>query len=130
MFRPLLLVSGILSVLVAPAAPAAPTIKLFLSAPVVRVQAPNTETRLRAVIKDLQSGSPNMNQFEPMLRVAIQQQKAKTTAYFAAMGQVTGTSFVGAQNGGDVYQVTFEHGVSAWWIQLAPNGNIAGLFFQ
>jgi hypothetical protein len=97
---------------------------------IVRIQAPDTKGRLASVIEDLRSGSPNMSQFEPMLRIAIQQQKPKLDAYLASVGKVTDISFVGAQNGGDVYKVTFERGVSAWWIQLAANGNIAGLYFQ
>lgn len=97
---------------------------------VLPVQAPNTKSRLTTAIEDLRSGSPNMTQYEPMLRVAIQQQKQKIDAYLSAMGKVTDVTFVGAQNGGDVFQVTFENGASAWWIQLAPNGKIAGLYFQ
>jgi hypothetical protein len=90
----------------------------------------NTKARLIRVIHDLQSGSPDMNQFEPMLRIAVQQQKDRTNTYFAYMGQLKDVTFVGSQNGGDVFQVTFEHGVSGWWIQIAPNGNIAGLSYQ
>lgn len=90
----------------------------------------NTEDRLRRVIIDLKSGSPNMSQFEPMLRVAIQQQQARFTQALAMAGNITKITYVGPQKGGDVYQVTFEHAVSAWWIQIAPNGNIAGLFWQ
>lgn len=89
-----------------------------------------TQPRLEAAIKDLMSGNPDMSKYEPMLKIAIQQQQQKMNAYFAQSGKVTKISFAGAQNGGDVFQVTFEHSVAAWWIQLAPNGNIAGLFFQ
>jgi hypothetical protein len=113
-------------------------ITMPMGATPVHAQATNSESpqnrvskeRLIKVLADLRTASPNFNQFEPMLRVAVQQQKQRTDAYFAAMGTVKDVAFVGAQNGGDVFQVTFEHGVSAWWIQIAPNGNIAGLTFQ
>jgi hypothetical protein len=89
-----------------------------------------TKPKLESALRDLMSGNPDMSKYEPMLRIAIQQQQQKMNSYFAQAGKVTGISYVGAQNAGDVFQVTFEHSVTAWWIQIAPNGNIAGLFFQ
>lgn len=97
---------------------------------VLLIQAPNTEHRLKNLIENLQSDSPDMNQFEPFLKIAIQQNLQKIRTYLTTMGATRDIAFVGSQNGGDVYQVTFEKGVSAWWIIIAPNGKIAAFFFQ
>jgi hypothetical protein len=86
--------------------------------------------RLRQVIADLRTGSPDMKQFEPFLSVAIEQQKLRVQQYLQMAGKLTNLKYVGPQNGGEVYQAQFENAVSAWWIQISPGGKIAGLYFQ
>ena len=82
---------------------------------------------LQTVIQDLRFGSLEMNQFEPLLQVAMQEQKPKIDAMLAGLGKLTDVSFVGPQDGGDVFKTTFEHGVLAWWIHIAADGKVAGL---
>jgi len=52
----------------------------------IPVQAPGAEEKLRTAITLLQSGSSDLSMFEPMLRVAVDAQKDKVQAYFAASG--------------------------------------------
>ena len=88
------------------------------------------ESRLRQSIEDLQNGRPNLDQMEPMLRVAVEQQQASVVRQLTALGRVTSIEYVGLQNGGRIYKVTFERGVTAWGIALSPNGKTAALYFQ
>lgn len=136
MFRHLLLLT--FSALMASPAPAAITASPMQreAAPLVLVHAPGTTprltrvgeiTRLRNLIWDLRSGSLHMNQFEPLLQIAVRARKAKTGAMLADLGRVVDVSFVGAQDGGGCpLKSLSKHGV-ARWICIAANGNIAGL---
>lgn len=108
----------------------------FSGGEIVLVQAPKVQPRLTRVgefirllkvLEQLRFGALDMDQFEPLLQVAMQEQKAKVEAMLAGLGKITAISFVGPQNDGHVYKVTFENGVLAWWISIAASGKIAGL---
>lgn len=62
--------------------------------------------RLLKVLEQLRFGALDMDQFEPLLQVAMQEQKAKVEAMLAGLGKITAISFVGPQNDGHVYKVT------------------------
>ena len=104
---------------------------LFISAPPARSQDdPQVQSRLRQAIEDLSAGRPNLDQMEPMLRVAVEQQQARMSQTLQTLGRVTNIEYVGPQNGTQVYKVAFERGNSVWAIALSPNGKILTLYFQ
>ena len=88
------------------------------------------EARLRQSIADLRNGHPNLDQMEPMLRVAVEQQRARMEQSLAALGALRSVEYVGPQNGAHVFKVTFDQGVTVWMIGLSPNGKTALLYFQ
>lgn len=77
MVRLLPLSSRLLSALPAVNLHAGAILTLNAPRPIVLAQSPSTQQTLRAVIDDLHTGSPDMNPFEPMLRVAVQQRLAE-----------------------------------------------------
>ena len=91
---------------------------------------PATEARLRTIIGDLQRGSPNYEQMEPALRIAVRQQLPAMRGRLQSLGSLQKLSFEGQQNGADVYEVRFANGSTVWMIALSPDGKIAGLWFQ
>ena len=91
---------------------------------------PATQSRLSGVIKQLQTGTPDYSQMEPMLAAAVQNQLPMVAARLQQLGALGSLTFVGQQNGADVYNVQFANGGAAWGIALSPAGKIAVLFFQ
>lgn len=89
-----------------------------------------TEKRLRKVIGELQGGSPNYEDMEPALRVAVRQQLPMVTPRLKGLGPVKSIRFEGEQQGSDVYDVQFERGGTVWMIGIAPSGKLAALWFQ
>lgn len=112
--------------IVAPTAPEAYESPIVLAQSEVKA----TQLRLKSAIEKIQSGSPNYDEMEPMLRAAVQNQFSAVQPKLASMGATQSIEFMGAQNGQDIYNVRFENGALAWGIQLLPNGKIAALFFN
>ena len=100
------------------------------AAPASAQNDPQVETRLKQAIEDIRSGHPNLDQFEPMLRVLVEQQEARMSQALQSLGRVTGVEYVGPQSGTQVYKVTFDRGNSVWSISIAPSGKIQTLYFQ
>jgi hypothetical protein len=100
----------------------------------IRVQASSstgsTESRLRTTIAQLKSGSPDYDQMQPVLRIAVRQQLTSVESRLKALGDLQSMSFEGQQNGADVYQVNFTNGPTTWLIAVAPDGKLAALWFQ
>jgi hypothetical protein len=94
------------------------------------IQQQITEPKLKAVITALQNGTLDLNQLEPVLRIAVQNQMPAVRQRLSALGPLQAIQFVGVQNGADVYQVTFANGVTAWAIQMSPNGKLSSLWFN
>ena len=92
--------------------------------------APQLEAKLRAVIADLQAGKPKLDEMEPPLAQAVEQQKAVIDGVFGQLGPVASVAYLGAQNGGEAYRVVFQHGATNWLIAMAPDGKIATLIFN
>lgn len=90
----------------------------------------DSESRLRNAITYLQSGTPDYQDMEPMLRIAVEQQAPAIKSRLMSLGPLRQLEFVGPQSGGDVYKATFQNGVTSWAIQISPGGKLAALFFQ
>jgi alpha-beta hydrolase superfamily lysophospholipase len=67
---------------------------------------------------------------EPELGSAVQAQAAGIAGLLKSLGRLQQVEFTGAENGTDVYKVTFDHGATNWLIRIAPTGKIAGLLFK
>lgn len=89
-----------------------------------------TELRLRSAIEKIQSGEPNYDEMQPLLRAAVKNQYSVVQPKLASMGKIKSIEFVGNQNGQDIFNVTFENGSLAWGIQLTADGKITALFFN
>lgn len=90
----------------------------------------DSESRLRMAITYLQSGMPDYQDMEPMLRIAVEQQNMAVKSRLASLGSLQQLEFVGPQAGADVYKATFKNGVTSWIIQISPGGKLAVLYFQ
>lgn len=90
----------------------------------------DSEPQLRTSLAAFSSGSPNYEDMEPILKIAVEQQWPMISRRFSALGALRQVEFIGPQNGLDVYKVTFKGGITSWAIQIAPNGKIGGLWFQ
>jgi hypothetical protein len=101
----------------APAAPAAPA-------------SPQLEGKLRSVIADMQAGKPKLDEMEPALAQAVQQQQAVVNGIFGQLGALSSVAYLGPQNGGETYKVVFAHGSTNWLIAMAPSGKIGVLAFN
>lgn len=101
-----------------------------VSSLILRVQQQVTEPKLKAVIASLQNNTLDLNQLEPILRIAVENQMPAVRQRLNALGPLQGMKFMGVQQGSDVYQVTFANGVTAWAIQMSPNGKLSALWFN
>lgn len=89
-----------------------------------------SELRLKGAIEKIQSGAPNYDEMEPLLRAAVQNQYSVVQPKLASLGKIKSIEYMGAQNGQDIYNVKFESGALAWGILLSANGKISALFFN
>lgn len=89
-----------------------------------------TQGRLRATIEVLRQGSPNYDEMEPALRIAVRHSLEATRERLEHLGGIERISYEGQQQNADVYEVTFTNGPTIWIIGLAPDGRIATLWFN
>jgi hypothetical protein len=93
---------------------------------------PGTEAALRRQIEGLQKSQPDYAGLADGLANATRQQAATLEQTVMRMGALKSITFngVGLQ-GGDTYEVAFEHGQMEWQIApLTPDGKIEGLGFR
>lgn len=90
--------------------------------------APGSEAALRLYIADFLAGTPHYDQMSPRLANTTRQQLAQSPQILPALGAVQSVTFKGVdRDGADMYQVTFEKGVTDWQITMAPDGKIDSL---
>ena len=85
---------------------------------------------LRAVIEDLRSGSPDFDNMEPPLRIALRERKTDIDQFFRAMGSIESITFEETDQGVDIYLVQFRYGRTVFQFARSPRGRIAILYFQ
>jgi hypothetical protein len=91
---------------------------------------PQSEATLRAVIDSLMRADPDLSQMEPVLQQAMRQQMPMASAHLKQLGALKNLTFLGKQNGSDVYKAEFQNGTTMWAISMLENGKIAGLTFR
>jgi len=88
---------------------------------------PGSESALRRIILGISSGKPNYDEMSAELADATRQQLPTLQAAVSTFGAVQSVEFRGVGNQGwDLYDVRYEHGLMQWRISLAPDGKIIG----
>jgi hypothetical protein len=87
--------------------------------------APGSDVALRHLIDGILAGKPNYDEMVPWYAELVRVASPVTRAHYAKWGAVRSIEFRQVdQNGGDVYTVSQEGGVSSWVIFLDSNGRI------
>jgi hypothetical protein len=86
--------------------------------------------RLKATIEALRQGTPNYEDMEPVLRVAVKQQIQASRQLLQALGRLRSVRYEGEQSGGEVYDVRFANGNTVWLIAESPSGRLSALWFN
>ena len=97
-----------------------------------RIQAqaaqPGSEAALRRSIAASAAGHVNYEEMEPMLAKAAREQEAGILAQAKMRGELKSLTVTGVGNmGWDAYEAQFANGKINYYIDMAPNGKIAGL---
>jgi D-alanyl-D-alanine-carboxypeptidase/D-alanyl-D-alanine-endopeptidase len=93
-----------------------------------QTQDPRTEAAVRRLIEELRAGEPKYELMSSGFADVTRQQLPQLKATIAQMGGVESVTFKGvAPNGGDIYEVKFEHGSTEWRIILQSDGKVAGV---
>lgn len=92
---------------------------------------PRTEPALRGVIAAAQADGIDYSVFTPGVGETMRQgQGAALSEMVENMGALTAVTFVGAQNGADLYRARFEAGDTQWIIGLDAAGKIGVFLFR
>jgi hypothetical protein len=87
---------------------------------------PSSDVALRHLIDGILVGKPNYDEMAPWYAELVKEGSPVTRAHYAKWGAVRSIEFRRVdQNGGDVYTVSQEGGVSSWTIFLDSSGHIA-----
>ena len=108
-----------------PASQAAP-------APVPPVTAPanaRSEETLRTIIAGAQAGALDYSLLTDDLASKVREQEAQLTPMIQGFGAVQAVDFVGAQNGADLFVVTFANAATQWVIGF-DGDKVAALLFR
>lgn len=109
----------------APAATPAP-------APVPPVTTPvnaRSEEVLRTIIAGAQAGTTDYSLMTDDLAAKVREQEAQLTPIIRGFGAVQAVDFVGAQNGADLFVVTFANAATQWVIGFQGD-KVAALLFR
>ncbi len=86
---------------------------------------PGSEAALRRMIDGVRAGKPNYDEMAPWFAELVKQTLYIYAPTYARWGAVQSIEFRHVDmNGGDVYEVRQEHGISTWTIFLDSNGHI------
>ena len=101
-----------------------------LSWTIALAQETTNENDLRAVIEDLRGGSPDFDDMEPPLRIAIRENRANINQFLMALGPIQSIRFEETDTRVDIYYVRFRNGRTVWQFARSPRGRIAILYFN
>ena len=103
----------------APAAPAAPT-----------PANPRAEEVLREIIAGAQAGAIDYSLMSDDLAARVREQETAIQPLIVGFGPVQAVDFVGAQNGADLFAVTFTNAATQWVIGFNEADKVAALLFR
>lgn len=93
--------------------------------------AQGSEAAIRRNIEELRAGEPKYELMTEGIAQVTRQQLPQLKALMNELGAVQSLTFKQvADNGADVYEVKFEHGLTTWRITMAPDGKIAAVGFR
>ncbi|MFZ1747874.1 MAG: hypothetical protein WAU17_18330 [Nitrospirales bacterium] len=87
-------------------------------------QQATSESDLREVIENLKSGAPDYSNMEPMVRVALQEQKTSAEEFLKKLGPIQKIEFKENDSGVDVYIIRFQNGRTIWEFGKSARGRI------
>lgn len=111
-----------------PAAPAAPVQPV--AAVVMTPANARSEDTLREIIAGAQAGSINYALMTDDLGGKMREQAGTIQPLIAGFGPVQAVDFVGAQNGADLFAVTFSNASTEWVIAFDESDKVAALLFR
>jgi len=93
-------------------------------------QETTNENDLHSVIEDLRSGSPDFNDMEPPIRIAVRENEPYINQFLRVMGPIKSIRFEETDSGIDIYYVQFRNGRTVWQFARSPRGRIGILYFN
>lgn len=109
-----------------------PTQAAAAPTPVPPVTAPvnaRSEEVLRTIIAGAQAGTTDYSLMTDDLAAKVREQEAQLTPVIRGFGAVQAVDFVGAQNGADLFVVTFANAATQWVIGFQGD-KVAALLFR
>jgi hypothetical protein len=90
----------------------------------ISIEQATSESDLREVIENLKSGAPDYSNMEPMMRVALQEQKTSAEEFLKKLGPIQKIEFKENDSGVDVYIIRFRNGRTIWEFGKSARGRI------
>ncbi|MDP1912368.1 hypothetical protein [Brevundimonas sp.] len=115
----------------APRAAAVPVAGATPAVPAVQAPAnPRSEEVLREIIAGAQAGTIDYSLMTDDLAAKVREQETAIQPLIAGFGPVQAVDFVGAQNGADLFAVTFSNAATQWVIGFTEADKVAALLFR
>lgn len=89
-----------------------------------------SETTLRAIITGAQSGAIDYGLLTDTLAVRVREQEAQMTPLIQGFGALQSVTFIGSQEGADLFAVRFANAATEWFIGFDDAGKVDGLLFR
>lgn len=100
------------------------------AAPASAADIAKSETALRAVISDLQSGTIDYSKFTDDLATQVREQADAIGSLLTQFGSVQSMTHKGQPQGADQFEVQFENQKTEWVIGFDSDDKIAALLFR
>jgi pimeloyl-ACP methyl ester carboxylesterase len=93
---------------------------------------PDRQASIRRYVESLEKGAPNYEEMDAAQAAEVRQQAPQILQLVAELGALKSVTYEhGAEDGGDVYLVAFEHGQAEWTIgPLTPDGKVQHRSFR
>lgn len=91
---------------------------------------PRAEDVLREIIAGAQAGTIDYSLMSDDLAARVREQETAIQPLIAGFGPVQAVDFVGAQNGADLFAVTFANAATQWVIGFNEADKVAALLFR
>ena len=115
------------------AAASAPSASIPVGPAIPAVQTPanpKSEEVLREIIAGAQAGTIDYSLMTDDLAAKVREQAAAIQPLITGFGPVQAVDFVGAQNGADLFAVTFSNAATQWVIGFNEADKVAALLFR
>lgn len=114
----------------APAAAAAPSQPAPSQPAIARPANARSGDVLREIIAGAQAGTLDYALMTDDLAARVREQESAITPLIQGLGAVLAVDFMTAQNGADLFAVTFANAATEWVIGFDDSGKVAALLFR